>query len=284
MIVDPDFCDHWKTRMLVDLLDGDEMAPVYILRIWSHCQNRRQCCFDISSKALKAICRFTGDADEFELAMSESGFLERTDDGDLLVCGWEEYNKSIVANWKNGKKGGRPKAETETHSKPNGNPSETQRKPIDNPTETHSKPIDNPNSEWGNQLETVRLGEDRLGEVEDRLGIISCPESPAEDSGPDEVLTEYTFATKKRDETWTMPQKLLDLLKETYPYTDVETEIRKAKAWCYSNKAARKTSAGMPKFINNWINKADGKSNQRSSDSPAQRTARNALAALEEME
>ncbi len=42
MIIDPDFPDHWKTRMLVGALNNDETAPVYLLRLWGHCQNRRQ--------------------------------------------------------------------------------------------------------------------------------------------------------------------------------------------------------------------------------------------------
>jgi hypothetical protein len=40
MIVDPDFLDHWRTRMLVDALQ-DECAPMYIIRVWAHCQQRR---------------------------------------------------------------------------------------------------------------------------------------------------------------------------------------------------------------------------------------------------
>lgn len=126
MIVDPDFLDHWRTQMLSDLLDGDQMAPVYVIRLWSHCQNRRDTRFSPMPPAgLKAICRFQGDAAQLETAMIQAGFVER--DGDeISVPKWAEYNSQLMANWENGRRGGRPK---KTHPKPNGNPSGTQPKP-----------------------------------------------------------------------------------------------------------------------------------------------------------
>ncbi len=89
MIVDPDFPDHWKTRLLVDLLE-DESAPLNVIRLWAHCQNRRTHHFeDLNAKALKAICRYPGDPDKFEAAMVSSGFVVRTGSG-LEVCGTED--------------------------------------------------------------------------------------------------------------------------------------------------------------------------------------------------
>lgn len=120
MIVDPDFCDHWKTRMLVGSLDGDEAAPVYVLRLWAHCQNRRQSTFsNLSSEALKALCRFPGNANKLESSLVASGFVRR-EERDLIVCNWDEYNSSLIASWNNGRKGGRPSSKTQ--GKPTGKP------------------------------------------------------------------------------------------------------------------------------------------------------------------
>ena len=132
MIVDPDFVDHWKTRMLVDLLGNDEVAPVYVIRLWAHCQQRREWRFDpLPTAALKAICRYRGDADEFEGAMLAAGFIAR--EGLVLTAvGWDEYNASLIANWENGKKGGRPKKQPS-------NPSETHGFPTDNRQEAHGE-------------------------------------------------------------------------------------------------------------------------------------------------
>jgi hypothetical protein len=125
MIVDPDFLDHWKTRMLVGSLEGDESAPLYVLRLWAHCQNRRQDEFDnITTEALKALCHFPGQANKLESSLVTSGFVRR--DGKMLVVsGWAEYNASLIAAWNNGKKGGR-----KTQQKPVGSKTETQQKPV----------------------------------------------------------------------------------------------------------------------------------------------------------
>lgn len=133
MIVTPDFLDHWKTQLLVDKLGGDESAPLKVIRLWSHCQNRKRHIFaDMTSSTLKAVCHFTGDASELEAAMLEAGFLRR-EGGDLVVHEWEQYNGALIANWNNGRKGGRPhKLE---------NPRVSGGIPKDNPTETHQEPI-----------------------------------------------------------------------------------------------------------------------------------------------
>jgi len=135
MLIDPDFFDHWRTRMLADLL-GDECAPIYIMRLWAHCQLRKSDRFDLPASALKAVCRYPGDADEFERAMIDGGWVER--EGETIIAtGWADKNAKLVQAWENGAKGGRPK----TQRKPKHNPRVTQQEPTDNPTVTHGKPI-----------------------------------------------------------------------------------------------------------------------------------------------
>lgn len=129
MIVDPDFIDHWRTRMLVGLLGGDELAPLYVLRLWAHCQNRKSWVFNLPAAGLQGICRYTGDAQAFESAMEQSGFAKRTG-AEIEVVGWAEYNASLIAAWSNGSKGGRPRKheaqdDEKTHGKPTGIPQET---------------------------------------------------------------------------------------------------------------------------------------------------------------
>lgn len=148
MIVDPDFLDHWRTGMVADAL-GDPMAPLYILRLWGHCQERKSDTFIMPTRGLKAQCKFGGDAEAFESALIEAGFIAR--DGDTItVIGWAEKNASLLAAWENGSRGGRPKRNpAETHGKPTGNPAVTQREPIANPDETDKSREDknSPNGE-----------------------------------------------------------------------------------------------------------------------------------------
>lgn len=126
MIIDSDFLDHWRTRMLVDLLD-DEMAPLYVMRLWGHCQNRKQTQLKpMPNPGLKAVCRYPGDADKFADSMVQAGFIERDGDDGFAVPKFREKNAQLFASYENGKKGGRPKK----------NPAETQPKPKPNPEET----------------------------------------------------------------------------------------------------------------------------------------------------
>jgi hypothetical protein len=134
VIVDPDFIDHWKTRMLVAALGDDELAPIYVLRLWAHCQNRRMWVFDLPCMALKGICRFQGDAQAFEDAMVSAGFISREGKA-ITVLGWEEYNASLIAAWNNGGKGGRPKKEPTENPRVN---------PQDNPQKTQGEPTGEP--------------------------------------------------------------------------------------------------------------------------------------------
>jgi hypothetical protein len=133
MIVSPDFLDHWKTQLLVDKLGGDQSAPLRVIRLWSHCQNRRKNIFPaMTSAALKAVCHYLGDADSLESSMLEAGFIRR--DGDtLIVHEWDQYNASLFSNWSNGKKGGRPKSKENlwvSDGIPMANPGETHQEPI----------------------------------------------------------------------------------------------------------------------------------------------------------
>jgi hypothetical protein len=111
MIVSPDFVEHWKTRTLVRLLGKDEAAPVYVLRLWSHCQSRKSSQFKMSAENLSALCKFDGDAQLFEVSMIQCGFVHRVPGNPALLeaTGWAEENKALIAAWANGSKGGRPK-------------------------------------------------------------------------------------------------------------------------------------------------------------------------------
>jgi len=192
MIVDPDFPDHWKTRLLVDALDGDESAPVYLLRLWAHCQNRRVAIFpNLPAAALRALCRYPGAAEKLESALTTAGFTRREGDS-LEVCSWEEYNAGLVANWSNGKKGGRPPKARQTPGQqqqqqapaipvsPGTPPLETTHGlAMDNPPETHGEPTANPSITVKRRED--RRGEDKTGKKErekEREDRSSVPHSP----------------------------------------------------------------------------------------------------------
>lgn len=119
MIVEPDFPDHWKTQLLIQLT-GLAAAPMLVIRLWAHCQQRKACVFeDMSNVALAAICRWTGEPKLLREHLAEAGFIERnTPEGQVVVHEWEVVNAALVRNWKNGPKGGRPKTQTEPSDNP----------------------------------------------------------------------------------------------------------------------------------------------------------------------
>ncbi|WP_157641604.1 hypothetical protein [Burkholderia ubonensis] len=194
MIVDPDFVDHWKTRMLVDLLGSDELAPVYLIRLWAHCQHRRAWVFDgVPPAALKAICRFSGNAEQFDVAMRECRFIARDESGTLEVLGWDEYNAQLIANWKNGKKGGRPKKSNEPHHKDDGQPAA-------NHQVTHGLPPDIPSESHG---VSDKMGCDVIGMIggsNSRRQYTAAGE-PVDNSaeGPEEQKNETTTGGNRTD-------------------------------------------------------------------------------------
>jgi hypothetical protein len=112
MIVAQDFLDHWKTRQLVGLLGGDECAPLYVLRLWAHCQARKTHKFpQLSAESLAGICRFTGAPSALWLAFQTCGFSEVK--GEVFIAHqWDQYNKSLTNSWKNGRYGGRKRKPT----------------------------------------------------------------------------------------------------------------------------------------------------------------------------
>lgn len=146
MIVDPDFLDHWKTRLVVDLLGGDELAPLYILRIWGHCQARKKADgITISAAGLRALCRCTtASAEALEAALVEAGFIER-DGGEIRVIDWAVRNSKLVTAWQNGAAGGRGNAkraaQVEAKTEPNANRNGTEPEPTGNPTGTEREAI-----------------------------------------------------------------------------------------------------------------------------------------------
>jgi hypothetical protein len=134
MIVDPDFLDHWRVGMLAELLGNDPVAPLYILRLWAHCQVRKGDTFAVPPSGLRAICRADAhDAQAFEDAMVESRWLSR-DGPNITALDWAEKNRALIAAWRNGAGGGRPAKPAEPKPpKPAANPRRTRGEPAANP-------------------------------------------------------------------------------------------------------------------------------------------------------
>jgi hypothetical protein len=222
MIVRPDFPDHFKTRMLVDLT-GDRGAPVMLLRLWGHCQQRRASRFkNLSPATLKAICRADEiDADRFHSIMVQTGFIDLEGD-ETVVHDWDEVNGALLRNWENGKKGGRPRgAGGEGGHK--GSPEDKRQKPAaKNPKKTPGFSGDNPNETdgWIEGLDGEEESKDKSFSPGDagaggEGGHKGSPEDkrqPCED-GPEGGSDGVPPADKRGP-----LQQIVDLYHATYPF------------------------------------------------------------------
>lgn len=222
MIVSPDFPDHWKTRMLVDLLN-DESAPVYLIRIWGHCQNRKTSVFtNLPTAGLKALCRYNGDAEKFESAFVTAGFIRREGDN-VIIHQWDEYNSSLIANWENGKKGGR---------KPKANPTETHGLPMANPIETHSEPMGSPT--LTDREDKIR--EEKIEKIEKKTESVIQPFEV-----PDQVWNDFLKLRKAKKAPLT--QTALDA---------IEREV-KISGWTLEDALTECVSRGWQGFKASWV-------------------------------
>lgn len=245
MIVDPDFLDHWKTQMLIDSLD-DPCAPIYVIRLWGHCQTRRGWVFDIPVAGIKSICKYPGDADQLNQALIECEFLHRNGK-EVTVVGWDEHNSTLIANWNNGKKGGRP----------------PKKKPMDNPEETHGLPMDNPAETREEPIRLDRIGLDEIGQDKKTSTELATPGAA------------YYIPTNKygtQGEKYPVTVDDIAEWRELYPAVSIDVEIRKIIGWSQSNVQKRKTMKGMPKFINSWLSRAQDKGGGRSFATPQEQS------------
>jgi hypothetical protein len=232
MIIEPDFLDHWKTRLLMRLLDTDA-APNYVIRLWSHCQTRKTNIFPEWSPAiLSSVCRWPGDADLFWSAMLQT--FCRVEDGYLIAHQWDEVNASLIAAWSNGGKGGRPK-------KPTGNPRVNPEPNQVNPQLTHG----------------VTDREDREEKTEKTL----APKSPSVRFQNPTVNPELeafrlrigAIVRRRHDTPWNT--KEMKALKEVFKLNTPEEDIQLVEARYKTNDPYLRRE--LYTLLNNWNGEVD---------------------------
>jgi hypothetical protein len=162
MIVQPDFLDHWKTRLLVDIT-SDPTAPLVVIRLWGFCQTSRRSYFpDLTPGQLASICRWGERKPACHVALLKAKFIEKLSPKGFVVHQWNEYNSKLLANWENGKKGGRPAKQEITNEngqseKPMGSAGLTHREPI-GPDRTGPEKMDRTGSDGPEKKETAGSG------------------------------------------------------------------------------------------------------------------------------
>jgi len=78
----------------------------------------------------------------------------------------------------------------------------------------------------------------------------SCPEpSQAKPSGQPVI----ELPSNRKNETYPVTTDQVVEFASLYPAVDVDQELRNMRGWLMTNPAKRKTKAGMPRFIANWL-------------------------------
>ena len=118
MIVSPDFFEHWKTKALIELSQRAE-SPLWVMRLWAHCQTRQEFRFRLPAIALKSICSVPAEitAEQWFDWLSKCQFIEGTADK-WTVHGWAEANASLVSRWINGRQAKTKRKGSEAEAKP----------------------------------------------------------------------------------------------------------------------------------------------------------------------
>ena len=106
MILSPDFCDHYKTKILIRL--GGHAAVFSLLKLWSQCQFRKKEIIEKPPEIIAAIADWDGDPLILESSLINAGYAKR-EGNKFILHQWETQNKKLLSNQENGKKGGRPK-------------------------------------------------------------------------------------------------------------------------------------------------------------------------------
>jgi hypothetical protein len=62
---------------------------------------------------------------------------------------------------------------------------------------------------------------------------------------------------------WYPTEEEIKMWSELYPAVDIEQELRNMTGWLYSNPQRRKTSRGILRFCNTWLQKAQQRGDNR---------------------
>ena len=60
----------------------------------------------------------------------------------------------------------------------------------------------------------------------------------------------------KDGSSFTVDSEMIGFYQQAYPHLDIHEQMRLMVSWCFSNDAKRKTSRGIKRFINSWLNGA----------------------------
>ena len=206
-----------------------------------------------------AVCRYSFYGEIPELSgVAKALFI-------VMKANIDAAEKRYTAAVENGKKGGRPKKDSEKNEEPEENPIETERKPIQNPTETETEPNQNLNdNENVTDTVTENVTVDVTVASDATVNTVAFLETQKHDL-PEEKKEEAEEETKPQEEKTVEALPLLngkeypvfasdvEKWKQSYPNVDIEAELRRMKDWLNANPKKKKAPMDIQRFITGWL-------------------------------
>ena len=206
-----------------------------------------------------AVCRYSFYGEVPELSgVAKALFI-------VMRANIDASEKRYTAAVENGKKGGRPKKDSEKPEETEENPIETENKPNQNPTETETEPNQNLND---NENVTVTVTENVTVDVTDASDATENTAASVETQKHDlpEEKKEEAEETKTPQEDkpvealplqngkeYPVFQNDVEKWKQSYPNVDIEAELRRMKDWLNANPKKRKAPMDIQRFITGWL-------------------------------
>jgi hypothetical protein len=238
--LDLDYWTHPKVTRLVGLLGrGAEVLPI---RLWTYCGKYHSDYGALSGyteQEIEAICGWWGEKGKLIPALLDcgrhikrSGFLEKTEDGTLIVHNWLKHAGHI-----------------EAYKRKSALMVDARRKALEiTSSSTSSTTCSSTMAVQGSARQGKAVITDSCGE----FGLTA--------DSPPEPAPFLIFQTDGAVREWMLYKAKVAEYKALFPSIDVEFEMRKACQWIKDNPSKRKTAKGMAAFLTNWLSRTQDRS------------------------
>lgn len=193
-----------------------------------------------TNEEIAIMCDWEGDADELVFALIECGWLDHCDTHRLVVHDWHDHCPTYI-------KGGLAK---KGEVIPIATSSEVQAKVL-----PKLAPEPQVASIIANTSEVVSTYPILTKPIQTKP-IDFCSSELSQASEPVDTTLVFDLVGKNAG-PWNPPLSLIAQFESWYPSLHVDAELRKAAAWHATNPTKRKTRAGITKFLNAWLTKAN---------------------------
>lgn len=104
------------------------------------------------------------------------------------------------------------------------------------------------------------------------MGLFN-PDEYDEPENKDEYPWVYELPLPGDQGEWRVPKQFYEEMVRLHPGIVILDELNRMRAWLISNASNRKTAKGMPRFINNWLGKAQNEAKAAPQANAVSRTA-----------